>query len=52
MIIDITEGERRKLLGWAKKDYNHFERTGGGAVKTYENKLTLIDKLKKKSLTE
>lgn len=48
LTITITEGERRKLSKWANDDYNHFVRTGGGALRTFENKLTLIDKLKKR----
>jgi hypothetical protein len=48
LTLTITEGERRKLLKWANDDYNHFVRTGGGANKTFENKITLISKLKAK----
>lgn len=45
--ITITEGERRKLLIWAKNDYNKLFRIGNvPAVKSIENRQKLVDKLK------
>jgi hypothetical protein len=46
--VTLTEGERRKLLSWANDDYNHFIRTGGGPKVTFNRKISLIDKLKRK----
>ena len=46
--VTLTEGERRKLLIMCSIDYNEFIRTGGGSKITFNRKLELIDKLKRK----
>ena len=50
MIIEITEGERRKLIAFARSEMQKLTNPKGNVAckKTFENAQDLIDKLNKK----